>query len=60
MKNQTLENATLAQLRKVAAEMEIPNAKRMKKDNLIVQIRHAQGLAEGRERKSGRRFGDHE
>ena len=53
MKNQTLENATLAQLRKVAAEMEIPNAKRMKKDNLIVQIRHAQGLAEGKEIRGG-------
>ena len=53
MKNVTLENATLAQLRKVAAEMEIPNAKRMKKDNLIVQIRHAQGLAEGKEIRGG-------
>ena len=53
MKNQTLENMTLAQLRKIAAEMEIPNAKRMKKDNLIVQIRHAQGLAEGKEIRGG-------
>lgn len=53
MKNQTLENATLAQLRKIAAEMEIPNAKRMKKDNLIVQIRHAQGLQEGKEIRGG-------
>ena len=53
MKNQTLENMTLTQLRKIAAEMEIPNAKRMKKDNLIVQIRHAQGLAEGKEIRGG-------
>ena len=48
MKNQTLENTALAQLRKIAAEMEIPNANRMKKDNLIVQIRHAQGLRKAR------------
>ncbi|MBR6091181.1 MAG: transcription termination factor Rho [Anaerolineaceae bacterium] len=53
MKNIILENATLAQLRKLAAEMEIPNAKRMKKDNLIVQIRHAQGLLEGKEIRGG-------
>ena len=53
MKNQTLENMALAQLRKIAAEMEIPNAKRMKKDNLIVQIRHAQGLQEGKEIRGG-------
>ena len=53
MKSTSLENATLAQLRKIAAEMEIPNAKRMKKDNLIVQIRHAQGLAEGKEIRGG-------
>ena len=53
MKNVILENATLAQLRKIAAEMEIPNAKRMKKDNLIVQIRHAQGLLEGKEIRGG-------
>ena len=53
MKSTSLENATLAQLRKIAAEMEIPNAKRMKKDNLIVQIRHAQGLQEGKEIRGG-------
>ena len=53
MKNVTLENATLAQLRKIAAEMEIPNAKRLKKDNLIVQIRHAEGLKDGKEIRGG-------
>ena len=53
MKNVTLENATLAQLRKLGTEMEIPNANRMKKDNLIVQIRHAQGLKEGKEIRGG-------
>ncbi len=53
MKSTTLENATLAQLRKIAAEMEIPNAKRLKKDNLIVQIRHAEGLKDGKEIRGG-------
>ena len=43
MKSITLENATLAQLRKIAADMDIPNANRLKKDNLTVQIRHAEG-----------------
>ena len=53
MKSNTLENATLAQLRKIAADMDIPNANRMKKDNLTVQIRHAEGLKEGKEIRGG-------
>ena len=53
MKSTTLENATLSQLRKMAAEMDIPNASRLKKDNLAVQIRHAEGLKEGKEIRGG-------
>ena len=53
MKSSTLENATLAQLRKIAADMDIPNANRLKKDNLTVQIRHAEGLKEGKEIRGG-------
>ena len=53
MKSCTLENATLAQLRKIAADMDIPNANRLKKDNLTVQIRHAEGLKEGKEIRGG-------
>ena len=53
MKSTNLENATLAQLRKIAADMDIPNAARLKKDNLVVQIRHAEGLKEGKEIRGG-------
>ncbi len=53
MKSTSLENATLAQLRKIGAEMEIPNASRLKKDSLVVQIRHAEGLKEGKEIRGG-------
>ncbi len=53
MKSSTLENATLAQLRKIAADMDIPNANRLKKDSLTVQIRHAEGLKEGKEIRGG-------
>ena len=53
MKSLTLEKATLAQWRKIAADMDIPNANRLKKDNLTVQIRHAEGLKEGKEIRGG-------
>ena len=53
MKSTNLENLTLAELRKIAADMDIPNANRLKKDNLVVQIRHAEGLKEGKEIRGG-------
>ncbi len=53
MKSTSLENATLAQLRKIGTEMKIPNANRLKKDSLVVQIRHAEGQKEGKEIRGG-------
>ncbi len=53
MKPSELENAPLSELRKIAEEMEIPNAKRLKKDNLVVKIRHEEGLKEGKEIRGG-------
>lgn len=53
MKPSELENAPLSELRKIAEEMEIPNANRLKKDNLVVKIRHEEGLKEGKEIRGG-------
>ena len=48
MKNEELlTNMTLAELRKIAQDMNIPNAQRLKKDSLVVKIRQAQGEQEG-------------
>lgn len=53
MKPSELENATLAELRKIATELEIPNANRLKKDSLVVKIRHIEGEKEGKEIRGG-------
>jgi transcription termination factor Rho len=47
MKTEGLDNLTLAELRKIAKDMEIPNSQRMKKDALVVRIRQAEGEKEG-------------
>ena len=39
-----MENASLASLRKLAEELNIPNFQRMKKENLITMINRLQGL----------------
>lgn len=48
-----MENAPLASLRQVAEEMNIPNARRLKKENLILQIRKAEAEKEGLEVRGG-------
>lgn len=53
MKINELENASLASLRSVAAELDIPNANRLKKENLILNIRKAEAAKEGIEVKGG-------
>lgn len=53
MKTEPLVNMRLSELRKIAKEMEIPNSHRLKKDNLVVKIRQAQGAKEGVEIRGG-------
>jgi transcription termination factor Rho len=48
-----MENAPLAALRKIAEELKVPNAHRLKKENLIINIRKAEAAAEGIEVKGG-------
>ena len=43
----------LPHLRKLAEELKIPNANRLKKENLIINIRKAEAAAEGIEVKGG-------
>ncbi|MBP8998407.1 MAG: transcription termination factor Rho [Anaerolineaceae bacterium] len=53
MKILEMENASLASLRKVADDLKIPNAHRMKKENLIINIRKAEAEQEGLEVRGG-------
>lgn len=53
MKILEMEDASLASLRKVAEELNIPNAHRMKKENLIINIRRAEAEKEGVEVRGG-------
>jgi len=53
MKILEMENASLATLRKVAEDLKIPNAQRMKKENLIINIRKAEAEQEGLEVRGG-------
>jgi len=53
MKFLELEKATLADLRQIAREMNIPNASRMKKENLILAIRQVEAEREGLEVRGG-------
>ncbi len=48
-----LEKAPLATLREIARELEVPNASRLKKENLIVRIRQMQAEKEGLEVRGG-------
>jgi transcription termination factor Rho len=48
-----LENAPLYKLRHMAEEMNIPGATRLKKENLIIRIRQAEGASEGIELRGG-------
>jgi transcription termination factor Rho len=53
MKILELENSPLAALRKMAGEMNIPKAERMKKENLMIKIRQAEAEKEGLEVRGG-------
>ncbi|MEA5079911.1 MAG: transcription termination factor Rho [Anaerolineaceae bacterium] len=53
MKISEMEVATLAELRLIAEGLNIPNAKRLKKENLILTIRRAEAEAEGLEVRGG-------
>ncbi len=53
MKILEMENASLASLRKVAEELNLPNFQRMKKENLIINIRRAEAEKEGIEMRGG-------
>ncbi len=48
-----MENAPLASLRKIAEDLNIPNASRLKKENLIINICKAEAAAQGIEVKGG-------
>jgi len=48
-----MENASLASLRQIAEEMNVPNAKRLKKENLILNIRRIEAEKEGVEVRGG-------
>lgn len=48
-----LENSPLPALRKMAGEMNIPKAERLKKENLIIKIRQAEAEKEGLEVRGG-------
>ena len=53
MKISEMENASLASLRQIAEELNIPNSKHMKKENLILNIRRVEAAAEGSEVRGG-------
>jgi transcription termination factor Rho len=53
MKISEMENQSLQDLRKTAEELEVPNAKRLKKENLILRIRQAEAAKEGLEVRGG-------
>jgi transcription termination factor Rho len=53
MKINEMEVASLASLRSVAADLNIPNAQRLKKENLILNIRKAEAAAEGVDVRGG-------
>ncbi len=53
MKILEMENTSLASLRKLAEELNIPNFQRMKKENLIINIRRAEAEKEGVEMRGG-------
>ena len=53
MKILELENAPLATLRDMARELNVPNAARLKKENLILGIRQAEAEKEGLEVRGG-------
>jgi len=53
MKILELENVPLAQLRDMAKELNIPNAPRLKKENLMIRIRQAEAEKEGLEVRGG-------
>jgi transcription termination factor Rho len=53
MKIIELENAPLAPLREMARELNVPNAARLKKENLILRIRQVEAEKEGLEVRGG-------
>jgi transcription termination factor Rho len=53
MKISEMEQQSLQDLRKTAEELEIPNARRLKKENLILRIRQAEAAKEGLEVRGG-------
>jgi len=53
MKLLELENAPLDSLRDIAKEFQIPNAARLKKENLLIRIRQAEAEREGLEVRGG-------
>ena len=53
MKITEMEDASLASLRQIAEGMNIPNAKRLKKENLILNIRRTEAEQEGIEVRGG-------
>jgi transcription termination factor Rho len=53
MKISEMEVATLAELRQIAEGMSIPNAKGLKKENLILNVRRAEAEQEGSEVRGG-------
>src|ERR1035437_8449413 len=53
MKILELENAPLASLRNIAKDMNIPNAARLKKENLLIRIRQVEAEKEGLEVRGG-------
>ena len=53
MRAEKLFNLPLKELRKIAGELDVPNAARMKKDTLIVKIRQAEGEKEGVDIRGG-------
>ncbi len=53
MKIIDMENESLSSLRKIAEELKVPNANRLKKENLIINIRRAEAEKEGIEVRGG-------
>src|SRR5512137_1904925 len=53
MKILELENAPLATLRQMAKELNIPNAARLKKENLLIRIRQSEAEREGLDLRGG-------
>jgi transcription termination factor Rho len=53
MKILELENAPLASLRQIASDLSVPNAARLKKENLILKIRQVEAEREGLEVRGG-------